>query len=173
MYGNGTNRVIHMKLVIQKPYTEYYQQASDKTDDCSTQTIGNITRSRDCNQTCQRCIQTHGDIRLAILDPCKNHTYDSCHCRSNCCGKEYTGQLRTIFTCSTIETIPTKPENKASQASKWKVMSRKCVNLNNLTGFILGKLTDTRSKDFRTDQCRDTTNHMNCTGTCEIMEAKL
>ena len=39
------------------------------------------------------------------------------------------------------------------------------------TGF--GIFSDTRSEDDGTDQCSNTTNHMNGTGTCEIMKSHL
>ena len=52
-------------------------------------------------------------------------------------------------------------------------MPRKCVNFCNLSILIFCELSNTRSKDSSTNQCGDTTYHMNCTGTCEIMETKL
>ena len=50
-------------------------------------------------------------------------------------------------------------------------MSRECIDLGNLAGFVLGELTDTRANHNCTNQSANTTNHMNTVGTCEIMEA--
>ena len=89
MYCNSTYRVINMKLIIQKPYTEYYQKSSYSTDYDSTEAVGHITRSGNCYQTCQRCIQAHRYIGFAILDPGKNHADYGCNCGSYGSGKEY------------------------------------------------------------------------------------
>ena len=52
-------------------------------------------------------------------------------------------------------------------------MSGECIYFYNLTTLILIKLTDTGSQQFCTDQCGNTTYHVDRTGSCEIMEAKL
>ena len=42
----------------------------------------------DGNETCERCVETHGNIRFSIFDPSKDHTYYCCNCWSNCSCKE-------------------------------------------------------------------------------------
>ena len=89
MYCNSTYRIVNMKLIIQKPYTKYYQKSCYCTDHDSAEAVSHITRSGNRYQTCQRCIQTHGYIRFAIFDPGKYHTYYSCDCGSYGSGKEH------------------------------------------------------------------------------------
>ena len=94
VYCDRTNRIVYVENVIQEPYTKAYQQTSNNTNDSRTKGIHNITASSNCNQTSQRSIQAHGNIRLSILDPGKDHTGNSCQRRCNCCGQENGTQLR-------------------------------------------------------------------------------
>ena len=173
MYGYCTNRVINMELIVKKPYTKYNKESGYETNDDCSETICHITRSGNCNKSGKGSIQAHRYIRLAIFDPCKDHTSYSCYCRCYGCCKENACKLISCLTCGTVKSIPSKPENKHTKCTKWKVMSRKGVNFCNLSGFVFCKLTDTRSKHCSTNDCGDTTNHMDCTGTGEIMESKL
>ena len=162
-----------MQLVVQKPYTEYNQYTRNRSDNNCSKSICYITGSRNGNQTCQRSIQTHGYIRLAIFNPGKNHTHNCCNCRSNCCCYKNRTKLFYRGTCCTVKSIPAKPQNKYTKGANREVMSRECMYLCYLTALILCKFANAGSQNCCTNQCTDTTYHMNCTGTCEIMETKL
>lgn len=64
---NCTDRVVDVKLVIEKPYAEAYKEAGYKTDDSCAKAVGVSAGSGDSHQTCQRSVQAHGNIRLTVL----------------------------------------------------------------------------------------------------------
>ena len=173
MYCNCTDRIIDVKLVIQQPYTEANQKTCNCADDDRTESICYITRSCDCYQTCQRCVQTHRNIRLTILDPGKDHTYNRCNGRSDGRGQEYTCQLLLCGAGCTVKSVPAKPQDEYTKCAYYNVMSRKSIYFYDLAVFIFFKLTDTRANHLGTNQSCNTTYHMDCCGTCKIVEAHL
>ena len=169
MYCNSTYRVIYVENVIQEPYAEAYQQTGNNTDDCRTESIDYVTAGGDCNQTSQGCVQAHGDIWLAVLDPGEDHAGNSCQCRSNGRGEEDGAQLRNRCCSSAVESIPAEPQDEYAQGADGQRVTRDCVDFY-LAVLGLGEFTDTGSEDRSTDQCGDTADHVDDTGTGEIVE---
>ena len=54
-----TNRVIDVALQVKAFNYDYYEETSNDTDDCSAESVNCGTRSRDCNQTGERSVQSH------------------------------------------------------------------------------------------------------------------
>ena len=146
MYGNSADRIIHTEYIIQEPYAKDYQKTRYNTYTDRTGTVHNITSGGNTNKTCQRSIQTHGNIRFTIFDPGKDHTYNSSDCRSNSCC--YENGTKLIYACCscTVKTIPAKPQDEYTQAADWKVMSWESIDTGDLTALVFCKFTDTRSK---------------------------
>ena len=69
---------------------------------------------------------------------------------SNCI--HMVGGICALIGAAILESIPAKPEDKYTETTDRKVMSRECIYFFNLTILALYKLTDTRSKDCCTDQ---------------------
>ena len=79
MNRDGTNRIIHMGDVIIEPHGEHHEQSGYRADNRRAGTVRHITGGCDCHQTRQRCIQAHGDIRLSVFEPGKQHADYRCH----------------------------------------------------------------------------------------------
>lgn len=127
VYCNGTYRIVHVKHVIQQPYAEAYQQTGNNTDDRRTECIYDITAGGDCNQTSQRSVQAHGNVRLAILDPCEDHAGNGCQSRSNGGGQENGAQLGTEVAAAPLKpyqpnhrmNTPSAPMVRSDRGSHW------------------------------------------------------
>ncbi|GFI51506.1 hypothetical protein IMSAGC020_02720 [Lachnospiraceae bacterium] len=173
MHCNCSDRIVNTKYMVKKPNTKHDQKACNYSNHNRTECIRHITRRCDCHKSCQRCVQTHGNIRLSIFYPCKDHTDNCCNSRCDCCCQEYRTKLRNRSCSRAIKSIPAEPENKHSKRSKCNAVSRKCIYFQNFSARIPGKFSDTGTKNFCTDQCGNTAYHMNRTGAGKIMEAKL
>ena len=171
--ANSTNRVINFENFINKFNTKYYNESGEDSDDsCRCRRYG-ITACCDGYQSCKRTVQGHGNIRFFIADPCDQHNcYSSNSSCKVCCYEDLSGAYNGIAfhadSRCTVETEPAEPENEYTKCTNCKVMSR---DRSGFTGF--GIFSDTRSEDDGTDQCSNTTNHVNGTGTCEIMKSHL
>ena len=158
-----------MKHVIQQPYAEAYQQTGNNTDDRRTECIYDITAGGDCNQTSQRSVQAHGNVRLAILDPCEDHAGNGCQSRSNGGGQENGAQLGNRGGSGTVEAVPAEPQNEYAQCTDGQGVTGDRIGFD-FAVLGLGEFTDTGSEDRSTDQCGNTADHVNDAGTCEIVE---
>ena len=60
VYGTCTNGIVNLQHFIDELNREYHQDATDCTDDDSTQRRNHFTACRDTYQTCQDTIQSQG-----------------------------------------------------------------------------------------------------------------
>ena len=171
--ANSTNRVINFENFINKFNTKYYNESGEDSDNsCRCRRYG-IAACGDGYQSCKRTVQGHGNIWLFVADPCDQHDcYSSDSSGKVCCYEDFSGAYNGVAfhadSRCTVETEPAEPEDEYTKRTNSKVMSR---DRSGFTGF--GIFSDTRSEDDGTDECSNTTNHMNSTGTCKIMKSHL
>ena len=79
MYRAGTHRIVHSCHIVKEPYSEYHEKTCHTADDHGAGHIHHITGCRDGHESCQRCVQAHGNIGLSVFDPCEYHTYHRSH----------------------------------------------------------------------------------------------
>lgn len=84
-------------------------------------------------------------------------------------GAEYSVNLLPKIKVETVvEPEVAEPENKYAKSCNGKVVSG---NRTGIPFFII--FSNTRSEDFGTNKCTDTADHMDCCGTCKIVESHL
>ena len=127
MNSYGTNWIINVNLIITEPYTKYNKQTRNSTYHDRTKCIYNITAGSYSNKSSQRSVQTHGNIRLSVLYPCKDHADNSCDRWCNCCGNENGSKLLNASCCGTIKSIPAKPQNENTKTAKRKIVTREGI----------------------------------------------
>ena len=76
MDGNRADRVIDMELIVEQPNAERAKETGHNADECRAEAVCYITAGGDGDQTGERSVETHGNIRLAVLYPCENHAGD-------------------------------------------------------------------------------------------------
>ena len=169
MYTDCTNRVINFYDFIKEFNCKY----NDNTCNCSNEQclviIDYITACCDSYQSGQCAVHCHTDIRFSITYPGNNQGNKCCCCCREVCGH---GNVAKIVGCccgrSTVKSEPAEPEDKDTKCSKRKVMTR---NSNRFSLFCV--FSDTRSDHFCTGKGTQTTDHMNCSRSCKIMEPDL
>ena len=113
--GHSTNRVVDLCNLIKKFNGKHNNNTKDGTHDSSTQRRNSITASGDAHQTSQRCIVSHGNIRLSVANPGKDQSHTAGY-RSRQVGVEedQTGAGNRFIGIhshggSTVETKPAEP----------------------------------------------------------------
>ena len=173
MYTNSTNWIINFENFVNKLNTKYYDKSGNDSDDsCRGRRYG-ITACCDGYQSCKGTIEGHGDIWFFVTNPCDQHNGYRCNSSGKVgCHEDFSCAYDGIpFHADgrcTVETEPAEPEDKYTKGTYGKVMSG---NRSGFTGF--GIFSDTGSKDDGANKCCNTTDHMNGTGTCEIMKSHL
>ena len=173
VYTNSTNWIINFENFVNKLNTKYYDKSGNDSDDsCRGRRYG-ITACCDGYQSCKGTIEGHGDIWFFVTNPCDQHNGYRCNSSGKVCCYEdlacaYDGIPFHADGRCTVETEPAEPEDKYTKGTYGKVMSG---NRSGFTGF--GIFSDTGSKDDGANKCCNTTDHMNGTGTCEIMKSHL
>ena len=168
-----TDRVVDMQLQIKR--LNHYDDKNTRynTNDGRAKCIDCITACRDADQACQRAIQTHGHIRLAVLDPCIQHGRTGCNRRGNG-GCYKNGSKRIAVPCSSaIEAVPAEPEDKAAKSAKRNGVSGNRIDLLHLAGLILHIFAKTGAYHDGADQSSDTADGVNGSRTGEVMESEL
>ena len=169
MDTDRTYRVIDLGYFVEEFYGEYDEDTSDQSDDDCRVVADGVASGGDCYESGEGTVECHGYIWFSIADPgynkgckcCGSSGKVGCHCDitkvcGSCCGR------------AAVETEPAEPEDKYTECGNRKVVSRNCTDI---SFFII--FSDTRSKDFGTYKCADTTNHVDCCGTGKIVESHL
>ena len=169
MDTDRTYRVIDLGYFVEEFYGEYDEDTSDQSDDDCRVVADGVASGGDCYESGEGTVECHGYIWFSIADPgynkgckcCGSSGKIGCHCDitevcGSCCGR------------AAVETEPAEPENKYAKSCNGKVVSG---NRTDISFFII--FSNTRSEDFGTNKCTDTADHMDCCGTCKIVESHL
>ena len=159
--------------MIIEPDAEYHQKSCHRADHCRPGAVCHITRRRNGYQTSQRSIQTHRHIRLAILHPGKEHAHDSRHGRSYCCRQKDRPQGGHVRSGCSIETIPTKPQNKHTQCRDHQVMTGKRIHFRHFPVLVSLILANPGAKHPGTHKGTDAAHHVNAVRPRVVVEAPL
>ena len=173
MYSNRADRVVDVELVVEEPYSEYYEQTRNKTDNDSAEGVCYVTGSRDSYKTCERSVQTHTYVGLAVLNPGENHTCNGSNCGSYGSCQEDRAELSDRCSGSAVKSVPAEPKDEHAERAQSDVVTGESADLCDLAFLVSLELTDTCSEDFRADESGDTADHMDSAGACEIVEAEL
>ena len=129
MNANCTNRIINLENLVNKFNTKYNNETRCNTDDCCRCRRYCVAACGDCNKTCKRTVQGHGNIRFFVADPCDQHNGYSGNCSSK------VGSYKD-FTCTdncisfhgncggTVKAEPAEPEDKYAKCTNCQVMTR-------------------------------------------------
>ena len=127
MYRHSADGIVHMEADIQILHSQNHKNAGHKADQRSADRVHAGAACRDSDQTGQRSIQTHGDVGLSILLPCKQHTGYRCNRRRDGRGAEDPCHLVHVCRRGAVEAIPGEPQDKASEGPQGHRMSRNGV----------------------------------------------
>ncbi len=115
-----------------------------------------------------RHIDTSG---LPYLKPCKYHTYNRCDCRCDrCCHKDRC-KLWTCVAAAPLNPYHPNQRMKHPSAPITMLCPGNACTFVTFPFFISGKFTNSGSFQCGSDKCCCSTNHVDCTGTCKIMES--
>ena len=149
MYRYRTDRVIHMESHIHCFNREIHQNTRPDSDQECAERVYARTSCRDSNQSGQRRIEAHGDIRLSVLHPGEQHARYGRHRRSYGCRSENSCHFTDIRRCSPVKSVPGKPQDETSQCPQCHGMSRNRIG-DQFSVFALCILSDPRSQNDRT-----------------------
>ena len=151
MYSYSADGVVDVEHIVEEPYAKAYKHARYSSDDDSSESVGNVTARRDCNQTRQRCVKTHTDVGMTILDPREDHTYDRGDSGSNSGRQKDRSKLFNRCRSRAVKSVPAEPENEYAQSAKRDVVTGESADLD-LAVLALLELTDTGAEDLRADK---------------------
>ena len=171
--GNRADRVIDMELIVEQPNAERAKETGHNADDCRAEAVRYVTAGGDGDQTGERSVETHGNIRLAVLYPCEDHAGDGCYGRCDGGREEDRAELLNACCRSAVEAVPAEPEDKYAKAAERNVVARESIDLYDLAGCILFELADARAEQLCADERGKTAYHVDGAGACKIMEAEL
>ena len=107
-----------MEFEVQQFHHQNDEYAGNGADDDCAGGIYRGTGRCDGHQAGQRRIQTHGHIGLSIFPPGKQHADKGGYSRGERGVAQNLCELDRIRGCSTVESVPAEPQDKATQRSK-------------------------------------------------------
>ena len=113
VYGNRTNRVVDFEHFINELDGEYNQHTCDETDNQGSCRGYCCTGSGNTNQSCQRAVTSHGDIRFAVFEPRGEHCTKGTRTGGEACS--YSDQTDGAVSSgggTGVETEPAEPEDE-------------------------------------------------------------
>ena len=162
-----------MQFQIQHLDNDDNQDARDDADDDGAKRVHGVTAGGYADQTGQRGVQTHRNIRFSVLEPGKEHRGTCGNGRCDRSGHK-DGCKRVSIPCSSpIEPIPAEPENETSKCAQGDGMARNSVDFFDLSEFVPGIFSKARAYYDRTDKRRNTSDRMDRSGSGKIMESHL
>ena len=118
MNRNCANGIINFCNLIKELYRQHNQKTANNTDYSRTDRRNHITASSNTNQSCQRRIECHGDIRLSITDPSEDQRCNACDGSSHIGIEEYqtcryNGLIAVHSNCgAAVKPKPAEPKNE-------------------------------------------------------------
>ena len=73
MDADGAHRIVDSELCVDKRNQERDGDATDQTNEKCAPQRDDLTAGSDADQSCQHTVECHGDIRLSIAQPGKEH----------------------------------------------------------------------------------------------------
>ena len=170
VHANGADRVINMELKVDAFYSKHDQDTSHKANDERAQGIDGGAWCGDGHKASQGGVHAHGYVGLAAAHPCEYHAGKGSGCWSDGGVGQNLRQLGAIGSCSAVKAVPAEPKDETAQGAQGEGVTSDGVYMD-ATAFVLGVLPKTRPQDGCTDESRNTTHHVNNTGTSKIYKA--
>ena len=173
MHGHGADRIVDLGDVIEEFDAQDDQDAGNEADEEGTERRDTVAGCRDGDKTCERCIEGHRYVRLAIADPGEDHGDHGCDSGSQVGVDEYkrscdSGSIGIHGNGrSAVESKPAKPEDEDTERCGRHVVARDCSCL-----AILIVFTDAGTQHPGAEAGDKTADHMDTGGTCKVMEAE-
>lgn len=128
MDAYGAHRIVDLAYLIDELDAEDYGKAGDYADDSRRKRRYRVAACRDCNQSGERTIQSHGYVRFLITDPSDEHDGDGGCGSGEVCGHEDLAGCHDCFPFhgdrrGSVKTEPAEPEDKDAQGADGQVMS--------------------------------------------------
>lgn len=79
MHTHGTDGIVDVKLEVEQLDNKNNQKSGNNSDHGSADCIKSIASGGYGHKTCERGIETHGNIGLAVSYPCKEHGRNGCN----------------------------------------------------------------------------------------------
>ena len=118
------DRIVHVETHVQDLHRQIHEDPRDNANNRCSERIHAGAASGDGDQSGQRGVEAHGDIRLSVLPPGKEHTGDRCHRRGDRSCPEDTCHLFHIGCRRAVKAVPGKPQNKNTQSAQGYGVSR-------------------------------------------------
>ena len=169
--GNSTYGVVHLGDLIKEFHAQHHKDTGHKADKESAEGRNGIAACGDSHKACQRAVQGHGDIRLAVAQPSEDHG----HAGGNGCGKvgveaDQTGQGHggiggQAQGRAAVEAEPAEPQDEHAQCTGGQVMAGDGVGV-----AALVVLANTGTQHPCAQQSDDAAHVMHGCGACKIVE---
>ena len=163
--------IVHMETDIQDLHREIHDDAGDDADHGRADSVHAGAARRDRDQSGQRGVEAHGDVRLSVLLPRKQHTGDRGHGRRDGRRSENARHLVNVRRSRAVEAVPGEPEDEAAQRAERHRVSRDGVGGHGAVR-VLRIFADARAEDRRADQRGQAAHHVDHAGAGEVDEAE-
>ena len=124
VHRDCTDRIVHVEPYIQRFDRQVYQDPRTDADQEGTERVYTGTARRNRNQSRQRSVQTHRDIRLAVFLPGEQHACYRRDSRSDGRRAKDPCHLSDIGRGRSVEAVPGEPQDKTAQCAERHRMSR-------------------------------------------------
>ena len=173
VHSHSAYRVVNMQFLIQQLHNQHHQNTGHSADDPGAQSVRYITGGSHSHQSGQRAVQGHGHIRLAVLDPSKDHGGASGHSRRYGGGHQDRRQSGYIGSRRAVKAVPGKPQDKHAQRAQSQGVTGNGFGCLFAGFFVRMVLTDPGTEKDGADQRRNTAHHVNGAGSGVVVEAQL
>ena len=138
VYRDGANGVVYSGDLVEELDRQHDHDAEHCPHDCRAQRRDRVAACGDAHQTCERGIVGHGDVRLAVTQPCEDERHAAGNRRRHVGVEEDEAGALDGGVCvhghggSAVEAKPTEPEDEHAQRRKGQVVPRMARGLPSL-----------------------------------------
>ena len=170
---NRADRIIDLRDVIKELNRKNDNETGNHTDEeCAGRRYA-VASCRNRYKARERRVEGHRYVRLAVLEPGKDHSDNGCDSRCEVCCHESIGSGNRIVRRvhrdrrAAVETKPAEPQNEYAECHRGQVMAgnRSCLA-------VLVVLADSGAKHPRAEAGDHTADIVNNRGASEIMHTK-
>ena len=169
--GDSAHGVVDLCDLIEELDAQHHEDAGHKADEESAKGRNGVAACGDGDQTGQRAVQGHGDIRLAIPLPGEEHGHAGGHSRRKVgVEADQTGQGHGLVGGeaqgrAAVEAEPAEPEDEHAQSTGGQVVAGNGVGL-----AVLVVLADAGPQQGSAQHGDDTADVVDGCGTGKVME---
>ena len=173
VHRHRAHGIVDLGNLVKELHSQHHQDTGHQADEERAHRADHIAAGGNGHQARQGTVEGHGDVRLLIPDPGKDHGGAGGNRRGHVGVHEYQRGAEHAFVAGktygagAVETEPAEPQDKHAGSQRGHVMAGNGAGLT-----VLGVLADTGAQHSGADAGGDAAHHMHRGAARKVMEAQ-